>query len=426
MSSSAASTTPAALTRPQLESWDISHLETAAARWGTSARASEQLFDQHRQNVASPGGTEWHGIAKDAAWDRVATDTAVVAGHSEIVQAAADIAANGADDLRAARRATLEAIAEAEADGFRVGEDLSVVDTRRVYVFTMVARRTAATEHAEYIRWNAEQLFATDTLIGGRLNGKVTELDSITFDGAGGSDKGKVEFVDNQTGDRDAWHPDGHERDPDGEYGRRTRHDDFFRRPEGGDSNGRDYLESDWAGRAILDRYLVGGGRDWTIQDNPEWSQYTMNDDGLARQLDGQVHDQAQQSLTEYLSGKHTDRDYATQFHAETQNGESIVGYQYLNGSNQRAGDFQMAGTTHVQPLADGTYKVTVDGGYKFNDIIDPNFDYSTDTWKNRIVEIVTLRQAEPYQIHIGWHAQSEFIFDQNGSLVSAKGFPYK
>lgn len=425
MSPSAASTAPA-LTRPQLESWDISHLETAAARWGASARASEELFDQHRQNVASPGGTEWHGMAKDAAWDRVTADTAVVARHSDIVRAAADIATNGADDLRAALRAVLEAIAEAEADGFRVGEDLSVIDTRRVDVFTMAARRTAAAEHAEYIRWNAEQLLATDTLIGERLNAKVAELDSITFDAAGGSDNGKVEFVDNQTGDRDARHPDGRERDPDGEYGRRVRDDDFFRRTEGGDSNGADYLESDWAGRAILDRYLVGGGRDWTIQDNPEWSEYMMNHDGLARQLDGQVRNQAQQSLTEFLSGNHADRNYATQFHAETQNGESIVGYQYLNGSNARAGDFQMDGTTHVQPLADGTYKVTVDGGYKFNDIIDPNFDYSTDTWKNRIAEIVTLGQAEPYQIHIGWHAQSEFIFDQNGSLVGAKGYPYK
>lgn len=238
MSPSTPSPTTAALTRTQLESWDISHLETAAARWGASAGASEELFDQHRQNVASPGGTEWHGMAKDAAWDRVTADTAVVARHSEIVHAAADIATNGADDLRAAQRAALEAIAEAEADGFRVSDDLSVADTRRVDVFTMAARRTAATEHAEYIQWNAEQLLATDTLIGERLNGKVAELDSITFDAAGGSDKAKIEFVDNQTGDRDARHPDGRERDPDGEYGRRTRDDDFFRRPEGGDSNG--------------------------------------------------------------------------------------------------------------------------------------------------------------------------------------------
>ena len=137
---------------------------------------------------------------------------------------------------------------------------------------------------------------------------------------------GTVQLVDSETRDRDARHPDGRERDPDGEYGRRVRDDGLFRRPEGGDSGGADWLDSDWAGRAILDRYLVGGGRDWTIQDNPEWSQYMMDHNGLARELDGQVRGQAQQSLNEYLAGHGAQRDYSAQFAATTQNGESITG----------------------------------------------------------------------------------------------------
>lgn len=421
-------TTPAGVVprRSQIETWDITHLRDAAARWRTSASESEELFEQHRHNIAAPGGTDWEGTAKDAALDRVTRDASVVRAAGDTVRGAADLAEAGADDLRAAQRAALEAISDAEADGFRVGEDLGVTETRRLDLSTMAARYTAAAEHAENIRWNAEQLLATDTLIGRRITATATELDAMTFDGENGGHDGTIQLVDNETRDRDARHPDGRERDPDGEYGRRVRDDDFFRRPEGGDSGGTDWLDSDWAGRAILDRYLVGGGRDWTIQDNPEWSRYMMNHNGLAQQLDGRVHAQAQQSLTEYLNGAGPERGYSAQFHAETQNGESITGYQYLNGTNARAGDFRIDGATHVEPLTNGTYKVTVDGGYQWNDIIDPNFQYDTDSYKDKIAQIITLGQAEPYQIHIGWHSQTEFIFDQSGAVVTAKGYPYQ
>ncbi|WP_236735438.1 hypothetical protein [Mycolicibacterium peregrinum] len=115
--------------------------------------------------------------------DRVTADTAVVGRHGEIVRSAADLANTSIGDLRAAQRAAITAIAEAEADGFRVGEDLSVTDTRRIDIATMAARYTAAAEHAENIRWNASQLLATDTLIGQRLTSKAAELNGITFDG---------------------------------------------------------------------------------------------------------------------------------------------------------------------------------------------------------------------------------------------------
>lgn len=181
----AASCAGAMPTRAQIENWDIHHLESSATRWRASVNEFEELFSQHRQNVASPGGTEWEGSAKDAALDRVNADSSVVGRHAEVVHAAADLADSSGGDLRAAQRAALTAIAEAEADGFRVGQDLSVTDTRRIDVFTMAARYTAATEHAENIRWNASQLLATDTLIGHRLTTKAAELSGITFEGEG-------------------------------------------------------------------------------------------------------------------------------------------------------------------------------------------------------------------------------------------------
>lgn len=196
--------------RSQIEDWDITHLEDAAARWQTSATEAEELFEQQRHNVASPGGTEWEGDAKDAALDRVTRDLAVVRAAGDTVRGAADLATNAAEDLRSAQRAALQAITEAEADGFKVGEDLSVTETRRVDVFAMAARHTAKVTHAENIQWNAQQLLATDSLIAERLRANATELDGIQFDGAGDSTIQAASFGSGgfkQDGDHDSWEP---------------------------------------------------------------------------------------------------------------------------------------------------------------------------------------------------------------------------
>ncbi|MGV0675627.1 hypothetical protein ABQE62_05460 [Mycolicibacterium fortuitum] len=169
------------LGRSRIEGWDIGHLESAARRWRASAAEFEDLFTQHRQNV---GATAWEGTAKDAALDRVTADSAVVERHGEVVRAVADLADAGAADLRAAQRAALTAIGEAEADGFRVAEDLSVTDTRRIDIATMGARYSALNEHSENIRWNASQLVQADALVGQRLQEKATELDGMRFDGS--------------------------------------------------------------------------------------------------------------------------------------------------------------------------------------------------------------------------------------------------
>lgn len=186
--------------RSQIEQWDSAHLDAAAARWRTAATESDEAFERHRQNIAAPGGSDWTGHAKDAAWERVTTDVAVVRSHGDVQREAAGIAENGSDDLRAAQQHVLDAIADAEEDGFTVGEDLSVTDTRRVDILTMASRQTAAREHAEFIQWRAGQLVQTDNLIGDQLAAKATDLISLQFEGDGtddGSD-GNVYLVDNK------------------------------------------------------------------------------------------------------------------------------------------------------------------------------------------------------------------------------------
>ena len=194
-------------TRSQVQSWDTTALDDATQRWRGAAAAAETAFEQHRQNIASPGGTDWEGDAKDAALDRVAADLGVVRRQGDVQRHAADVAARGGEDISAARGAVLDAIAEAEADDFLVGEDLSVTDTREFDPMTAAARATAAAEHAEYIRWRAEQLVATDALVGQQLQAQALELQGIQFDGEGRDES--IQLVDHKT---DAGGPDSDQR----------------------------------------------------------------------------------------------------------------------------------------------------------------------------------------------------------------------
>jgi hypothetical protein len=214
----------------------------------------------------------------------------------------------------------------------------------------------------------------------------------------------------------------GDRRDPDGRDGRRLRNDEIFRRSEGGDRGGG-HTDNDWAGRAILDRYLTGGD-DWNINDDPDWSRYMMNNQSLKSGLTEPVQVQAQNALDRYLAGQGADGSFDQTMHAEMENGEGVVGYQYLHGTSSDAGDFQFSGNTRVNPLPDGTYEVVIDGAYTWNDTIDPNPQYSTDQWKSKVAEVITLGKADPYDIHITWHAQTRVIMDAQGNVIRIEGYP--
>lgn len=196
---SPAATSPAgAPTRSQIEDWSTSHLTDAATNWRRAAAGSESAFDEHRQNIASPGGTTWEGDAKDAAIDRVTADCTVVGRQSGVLREAADLAENGSYDIKSARDKAVEAITAAEDDGFSVGEDLALTDTKRVDMLSMRARQTTANEYAEDIRWTAEQLVSTAALVGKRLQGKAVELTGISFDGDDNRRDGTIRLVDHQ------------------------------------------------------------------------------------------------------------------------------------------------------------------------------------------------------------------------------------
>lgn len=185
--------------RSEIEAWSTRDLDAAAARWRTSATASDEAFAQHRANIVN---TNWAGDAKDAAVNRVTTDAVVVSNQGAVQRGGAQIAEDGSRDIRAAKQEALDAIAEAEANGFEVGEDLSITDTREVDETEVAARALAAREHAEDIRWFAERLVQADELVGKRLQEKAVELEGIRFDGS-------VQLVDNKTGPDAEENPEG-------------------------------------------------------------------------------------------------------------------------------------------------------------------------------------------------------------------------
>ncbi|MGH8909167.1 MAG: hypothetical protein ACRD0K_22405, partial [Egibacteraceae bacterium] len=76
-----------------------------------------------------------------------------------------------------------------------------------------------------------------------------------------------------------------------------------------------------------------------------------------------------------------------------------------------------------LTPTADG-YEVRIDSHYTWNDRIDPNPEYGTDRWKSKVAEVATLGQADPYDIHISWPAETVVRLDRNGNVISVEGYP--
>src|SRR5262249_37920102 len=129
----------------------------------------------------------------------------------------------------------------------------------------------------------------------------------------------------------------------------RTQEDDERRgRPAGGSRRGRrsegSDFDSDWAGVAILERYLGGEG-DWIISNSPPWTAYMKASALLRKQLRPQIVGQAKDLAHFHADGRFP---VATSFAAELENGEGIIGYQYLHGTNKDVGGFQILGSADV------------------------------------------------------------------------------
>jgi len=147
------------------------------------------------EDVKRPGGVDWEGQAGDAA---------IAQAHADLIKARPimwswdDVAASSRrwqDELQAGTRTALDAVDDAERDGFTVNEDYSVSDTRRSGTQAEFAQRVAAAqEHSSYIRHHVATLVGNESRINAELQAMTAEWGTLTFPQSGAG--GKAQPVD--------------------------------------------------------------------------------------------------------------------------------------------------------------------------------------------------------------------------------------
>jgi hypothetical protein len=167
--------------RSEIEAWidTINDLSSSATTYRAAAERVESAADAHVQQMSAPGGTVWEGDAADTARESSYVDRGVVYHAADQMRGLAKIASLGAQNLAQARDRALDAISDAESDGFQVGNDLTVTDSRR-YTSRELSlyeeRKTKAEEHHSYITMRARALASEDAAVGTKLHTGAAHL----------------------------------------------------------------------------------------------------------------------------------------------------------------------------------------------------------------------------------------------------------
>lgn len=211
-------------TLSQVQSLDTAYLREAAASWSQTAQLWEQVFTGIRGRVSAPGGTPWQGEGAEAAQLASHQDLVLVGGAADQLHQAGAIARRGDGQLQACKEGLLEAVDEARADGFDVGEQYSVTDRMRGGSPEFQAARSAAAQgHASFIRHRLAALLASDQQLTTQLAAVTLGVDDLTFPDAPGSDDAVVGDGDKHDGiqlvDLHSWKQDPQPIPPDPEPG---------------------------------------------------------------------------------------------------------------------------------------------------------------------------------------------------------------
>jgi hypothetical protein len=196
-------------------------------------------------------------------------------------------------------------------------------------------------------------------------------------------------------------------------------------------------LESDWAGDEIFVRLYQGKGADWWIINDPKWADYMMSpaqpdqEFDVFRQVEvkGALHKIATKILDSGVPDNHV-TVVKEQFNAGLANGQRRTGYNFLNRTNKDVGDFQIAGgavKVTGSSSRDVCQEVNFQVGYRWNDRMDPNFDYLTDRlyWAalKGLRPILRTADPTPYNIHIEWSQESTYRITDKKDLST--GWPF-
>ena len=151
-------------------------------------------------------------------------------------------------------------------------------------------------------------------------------------------------------------------------------------------------FKSDEVGREILYWYLFGNGKDFPSGE--KHSNYLKNNDLLKTQVQEYLF-----PIAEAIPEGET-IEINVSFSMVIENGEDIIGYQYLHGTNADVGGFQIQGT--ITKIENGC--CIFDLTYTWNDIMDPNPQYSSDVAKAKFAQLIPFANPSDYVLSISWH----------------------
>lgn len=163
----------------------------------------------------------------------------------------------------------------------------------------------------------------------------------------------------------------------------------------------------DTAGLTILAHWLYGGGKEMNLENNLVWSTYMTNNARLRSQVSNVIKEQ----YNTMAAGDVINLNLSMSM--EIENGEQIIGYQYLHGTNADVGGFQIIGT--LTKYSDNS--ALVECTYRWNDIIDPNFYYDTDSAKAQFAKSIPFADPTDYVIRISWYDSS--VISPTGKFTS-------
>jgi len=179
----------------------------------------------------------------------------------------------------------------------------------------------------------------------------------------------------------------------------------------------------DVQGEMILGTWLYGGGVNHDVFDDPLWSNYMMDNRTLAGQILINLRPVVQKLVDQKKLGRFP---LSERFHAVFPENSGMSGYALLHGSNNTVGDFLITGFAEVEEAidpADGNYDIDLDLTLVFNDIVDPNGNYWTDTVKSAIAKVFTPNSSRNYRLSIGWRSKC-LVEVRKGKGITYYGYP--
>ncbi len=185
----------------QLLSWPTEHLTEAADHWEAVGARSYGVAHQVWRDALS---VDWRGRGAEALRTVTHSDMVATSGVADQLQAAAKAARGDASDLHAARSRLRYAVRDANAAGFDVNEEMSVIDrSAGGSAAQRAAREAQAQALAADIRQRAAQLVALDQQVAGRVTAAVAGIRD-TFPQSPAPDtpsprKPRIQSVDNHT-----------------------------------------------------------------------------------------------------------------------------------------------------------------------------------------------------------------------------------